>query len=166
MGRLKYCSFCGEKLILKNLLDGSREKYCKTCTHVFFDAPSPAIIVAVTREDNILLTRSIEWKHPYWGLIAGHVKSGETAEEAVIREVHEEVGIDIFDVEILGTSVKNHELLMIEFTAKTRSNTLKKGKELEKVAWFNLNDPLSLYPNSIANKVVNKIISRAHSSKP
>ncbi|UCH37900.1 MAG: NUDIX domain-containing protein [Candidatus Bathyarchaeota archaeon] len=92
---LKFCCYCGKELILKRLLDGSDEKYCDSCDHVFFNSPSPAVIVAITHDDKILLTRSVGWRQPFWGLVAGHIKPGETAEEAVIREVHEEVGLDV-----------------------------------------------------------------------
>ena len=156
---MRLCPFCGKKLILKTLLDESREKYCQSCAHVFFDTPSPAIIVAVIEEDRVVLTRSVEWKHTYWGLIAGHVKSGETAEEAVIREVREEVSLEITDLTILGTSIHNYELLMIEFTAKKKSGNITKAKELKNAMWFRLAEPLPLRPNSIASKVVTRLIT-------
>ena len=70
----KFCCFCGKKLFFKTLLDGSREKYCIECDQVFFNSPSAAVIVAVINGDRILLTRSVDWKHPYWGLVAGHLK--------------------------------------------------------------------------------------------
>lgn len=152
--KLKYCCSCGKELILKTLLDGSKEKYCPNCDHVFFDTPSPAVIIAVTEGDRVLLTRSVEWKHPHWGLIAGHVKSGENAEEAVTREVREEAGLEIFDLEILGTYVRNHELLMIAFTAKAKNGGIRKSVELENAAWFKLSEPLPMRPDSIASKVV------------
>lgn len=138
--------------------------YCKECDHVFFDAPSPAVIVAVTEADRILLTRSVESalrKSSYWGLVAGHVKSGETAEETAIREVREEVGLEIFDLKILRTYVrKEGNLLMIGFTAKTKNISIKESKELEKATWFRLNEPLPLRPNSIAFQVVEQIFPR------
>ena len=115
----KYCSYCGRELVSKILLDGSTEKYCVKCDHVFFEEPSPAVIVAVMNGEKILLTRSVGWQHHYWGLVAGHVKSGETTEEAAMREVKEEVGIDTMTLEIVGTyAIKDRNLLMIGFQAK------------------------------------------------
>jgi NAD+ diphosphatase len=155
---LEYCSFCGKKLLFKTLLDGSNEKYCNDCDHVFFDSPSPAIIVAVLNANDILLTRSVGWRHPYWGLIAGHIQSGETAEETTIREVHEEVGLEILNVQILRTyAAKNRNLLMIGYSAESTGKHLKTSKELEKAAWFKLDDSLPLRSNSIANQVVKQI---------
>ena len=152
---MKYCCFCGKVLGLKILLDRSTERYCSDCDHVFFDAPSPVVIVSVTNMDRVLLTRSVGWTHPYWGLIAGHVKSGESAEETATREVYEEVGLEIFDLKILRTYiVKQRNLLMISFTAKTKSVRIKKSKELENAVWFKLSEPLPLRPNSIAAHVI------------
>jgi NAD+ diphosphatase len=157
---LKYCCFCGKELVFKTLLDGSREKYCLKCDRVFFDTPSPAVIVAVTNVDRILLTRSVGWEQPYWGLIAGHVKSGEIAEDAAIREVHEEVGLEVSHLEILSTYTrKRGNLLMIGFTAETESDGIRKSIELEKVAWFSLYKPLPIRPNSIATQVAEQVLS-------
>lgn len=153
---MQFCCFCGKKLIFKTLRDGSRERYCSDCDHVFFDAPSPAVIVAVTTADKILLTRSVGWEHPYWGLIAGHVKSGETAEAAAIREVHEEVGLEIRDLNILRTYAKSQDLLMIGFAAKTNVEGITKSEELEEAAWFELDAPLPLRPKSISWHLVHQ----------
>ena len=136
--------------------------YCSKCDHVFFDAPSPSVIVVVTNADKILLTRGVEWKHSYWGLVAGHLKAGETAEEAAIREVHEEVGLAISNLKLLKTFIKTDEgadsdLLMIAFTAEANDTEIRKGKELEKAAWFKLSEPLPLRPNAISTQIITQV---------
>lgn len=151
---MQYCCYCGKKLTLKLLYDGSNEKYCQQCDHVFFNSPSPAIIVAVLNRSRILLTRSIEWTHSYWGLIAGHLKSNETAEHAAKREILEEVGITIHNITILRTFIHRENLLMIAFKARTSENKISSSQELAAATWFNLNEPLPLRPKSIASHVV------------
>lgn len=152
---MNYCSYCGQKLRLKTLLDESEEKYCSNCDHVFFDTPSLAVIVAVINGNRILLTRSVGWVHPYWGLIAGHVKSGESAEKAALREVQEEVGLELSELHLLRTyPVKNRNLLMIGFKAKTQQMHIVKSTELQNATWFHLSDALPLRPKSIASQVV------------
>jgi NAD+ diphosphatase len=158
MGRLNYCSSCRRELIPKTLLDGTREKYCPDCDRVFFDEPSPAVIVAVTNGDRILLARSVGWKHHHWGLVAGHVKSGETAEETAIREVREEVGLEVSELKILGTyAIRSRDLLMIGFNAETNGINIRKSQELEEAEWFRLSEPLPLHPGAISAQIAKRI---------
>jgi len=161
MNKLKYCCYCGKELVLKTLSDRSKEKYCPECDYVFFDSAYPTVIVAVINNDRVLLTDK--------GLIAGYVKSEETAEDAAIREVCEEVGLGIFNLKFLKTYVAKrhlHNRLMIGFRAETKDLRIKKSKELEKAAWFKLDEPMPLRPDSIAGKMVKEIFPRARLIKP
>lgn len=166
MSAQNYCTFCGEQLILKTLLDKTKEKYCQKCDHVFFDAPLSAVIVAITNGKKILLARNVGWQHPYWGLVAGYVKNGETAEEAAIREVQEEVGLKLDCLKILRTyskpnTDKRSNLLMIGFTAETKKTRIRKCKELEKAAWFSLDKPLPMRSTAIATQIVREVYPMA-----
>lgn len=125
MKKSKYCCFCGEELTLESLRDETKAKYCQKCDHVFFEAPFPAVIAAVTNADRIQLTRSVEWKHPFWGLIAGHLNAEETAEGAAVREVREEAGLTVSSLKILKTFLRkatgtDSDLLMIAFAGVTK----------------------------------------------
>jgi NAD+ diphosphatase len=160
MKNLNFCCACDKKLEFKTLLDGSIEKYCSQCDRVFFDAPLPAVIVAVINGNRILLTRSVGWNHPYWGLIAGHVKSGETAEEAAVREVKEEVGLDVKNLNIIGTfASKDLDLLMVGYSANSENMDINISQELEKAEWFYLGNDLPVRPCSIASQVNSRIMS-------
>jgi len=157
----KYCCFCGKQLVLKTLSDGSTEKYCDDCDRVFFSTPSPAVIVMVTDANNVLLVRSVDWKHPYWGLISGYIKVEETAEETARREVREEVGLEITSLEFLKTyTAKDRDFLMIAFKAKTEKTFIKKSKELTDAKWFDLNEPLPMRPTSIASHIVRRVFPK------
>ncbi len=157
----KYCCFCGKELVFKTLYDGSQEKYCHSCDHVFFHTPSPCVIVMVTRANKVLLARGIGWRHPYWALISGHIKCGETAEKTALREVSEEVGLKVSDLEFLRTYItKVHDLLMIAFRAETENTSIKKSQELEDAKWFDLNHPLPMRPESIAARVIKHVFPK------
>lgn len=161
MREQKYCCFCGKELVLKTLYDGSEEKYCDNCDHVFFPTPSPCAIAIVTNANKVLLARGIGWKHPYWALISGHIRSGETAEETAIREVYEEVGLKVSSLKFLRTyTTKDHELLMIAFKAKTQNTSIKKSRELEDAKWFDLDHPLPMRPESTAAHVVKHVFPK------
>jgi len=158
MKERKYCTFCGKQLLLKTLDDGTKEKYCDNCNHVFFPTPSPCAIVIVTNANKVLLARGIGWKHPYWALISGHIRPGETAEETAKREVYEEVGLKVSSLEFLRTyTTKDHELLMIAFKAKTENTT---SQELEDAKWFDLRHPLPMRPESIAAQIAKHVFPK------
>ncbi len=157
----KYCRFCGKELVLKTLYDGSQEKYCDDCDQVFFRTPSPCVIVMVTRANKVLLARGIGWRHPYWALISGHIKDGETAEKTALREVSEEVGLEVTNLECLRTYITNvHDLLMIAFRAEAENTTIKTSQELEDAKWFDLNQPLPMRPESIAAHVIKHVFPK------
>lgn len=161
MKEQKYCCFCGKKLILKTLYDGAREKYCDKCDHVFFPTPSPCVIVIVANKKKILLARGIKWKYPYWALISGHIKSGETAEKTAIREVREETGLNVCHLEFVGTYIKKDQnLLMIAFKAGTKNTFIKKSQELEDARWFDLSSLLPVRPGSIAAHIIKKVFPK------
>jgi len=161
MKERKYCSFCGKELIFKTLFDGSKEKYCDNCDHVFFRTPSPCVIVMVTNANRVLLTRGIGWKHPHWALISGHIRSGENAEETALREIHEEVGVEVTRLEFLRTyATMDHELLMIAFKAETKNASIKKSQELEDAKWFDLDRPLPMRPESTAAHLVKHVFPK------
>jgi NAD+ diphosphatase len=131
------------------------------CNYVFFLTPSPAVIVMVTNSNNVLLARGVGWKHPYWGLISGHIKVGDTVEQTAIREVREEVGLEVFNLEFLRTyATKYRDLLMIEFKAETKETSIKKSQELEDARWFDLGDPLPMRSESTAAHIVKHVFPK------
>jgi len=154
----KYCCFCGTRLTFKTLSDGSKEKYCAQCDHVFFETAYPAVIVAVATDDKVLVNER--------GLIAGYIRLEETAEEAAIRETREEVGLEISDLTFISTySAKKRNLLMIGYKARTKDTLIKKSAELKKAVWCDLDKPLPLRPRSIAAKLARQSFPRAKTSR-
>jgi len=87
-----YCGKCGCKTEMKK---DERAIVCPQCNLVTFPKISPAVIVAITCNNNILLAKGKNYRGDFYALIAGYVDVGESIEETVIREVKEEVGLDI-----------------------------------------------------------------------
>lgn len=91
----KFCGRCGYAMELKN---DERAVKCTSCRNIVFPKLSPAIIVAITKGDKLLMAKNKMHSGPYYSLIAGYVEAGETIEETVKREVMEEVGIEVKNI--------------------------------------------------------------------
>ena len=74
---------------------GERGRRCASCDLTAYPRVSPAIIVLIERDDRILLARGRAFVPRRFGIIAGFVEPGESLEDAVRREVREEVGIEL-----------------------------------------------------------------------
>jgi len=96
----RYCGRCGNKT---EDLETERAKKCPGCGLINYPRVSPSMIVAVIKEDKILLARSTRFKGGFYSVLAGFVEPGETLEECVKREVKEEVGIDVKNIRYFGS---------------------------------------------------------------
>jgi len=74
------------------------------CGLLHFPRLAPAIIVLVERGNELLLARSRHFLPGMYSVLAGFVEPGESLEEAVVREVKEEVGMDVKDINTLGVN--------------------------------------------------------------
>lgn len=91
----QYCGKCGTKTIHKS---DERAIQCPECSHLIFPKISPAVIVAITCGDKILLAKGRHYRGNFFSLIAGYADIGESLEETVVREVKEEVGLEIKNI--------------------------------------------------------------------
>lgn len=90
-----YCGKCGGLLLHD---DSQRMLACPNCGNMVFPKLAPAVIVAVTHGDRILVTKYAGREYKRYALIAGFCEIGETAEETVAREVMEEVGLEVTNI--------------------------------------------------------------------
>lgn len=91
----RFCGSCGGRMKPDRK---ERMMYCTQCGRQVYPRISPAVIVAVTDGDRILLSKYANREYKRYALIAGFVEAGETAEEAVQREVMEEVGLRVKNI--------------------------------------------------------------------
>jgi NAD+ diphosphatase len=132
----QFCSRCATATALK-AKDGF-ERYCPACHLSFFPRISPSIIVLIKKNDQLLMARSPHFLPGVFGLIAGFVEAGETLEEAVYREVREEVGIEIKNLQYFGSQAWPFpDSLMVGFMAEYSKGKLRiDPQEIEKAGWF------------------------------
>ena len=96
----RYCGKCGASTHHHEKL---RAMECDACGHMMFPVIAPAVIVAVTKGDEILITRYAGREHKGIALIAGFCEIGERAEDTVHREVMEEAGVKVKNLRYFGT---------------------------------------------------------------
>lgn len=156
--RTQYCQQCGGGL---EKIPERSEKRCIVCRVSFFPNLSPAVMMLVQRDDEILLARSPHFKPGMYSALAGFVGLGETAEEAACREVLEEVGLHINNLTYFGSqSWPFPSSFMIAFKAQCASGTLRLDPdEIEDARWFKVHDlPLLPPPPSIAHALIQSVM--------
>lgn len=96
----KYCPRCGSPHFE---IEGERSKHCRECGFTYYANASAAVAAIITDSENrvLLTTRAFEPAMGMLDLPGGFVDHDETAEEALHREVHEELGIGIKDVKYM-----------------------------------------------------------------
>lgn len=131
----KFCSKCGD---FNEDKEGERAKICTKCRFVTYPHICPAIIVAVTKGEKILLAHNNGFKKNKYSVLAGFVESGETLEACVSREIFEEVGIRVKNIRYFGNqSWPFPNSLMIGFFADYDSGEIKvDGIEIANANWF------------------------------
>ncbi|MCL4871216.1 MAG: NAD(+) diphosphatase [Anaerolineae bacterium] len=144
----QYCGRCGSATQDK---PGERAKQCPHCGQTNFPRISPAIIVAVTKGDKILLGRNHRSPQGFFSVIAGFVEPGETLEECVQREVLEETGILVENIRYFGSQPWPFpHSLMIGFTATYQGGEIAPDNdEIAEAHWFTAEN-LPLIPGKIS----------------
>ena len=132
----RYCAGCGRPTTPAH---GGFVRHCSHCDREHFPRLDPAVIVAVTFEDRLLLGRQPGWPSGQYSVLAGFVEPGETLESAVRREVAEEAGVRVGPVHYRGSQPWPFPAsLMIGFRAQAVSPEIRRGDELEEVRWFDV----------------------------
>jgi len=135
----QFCGRCGADMASK---EDERAKQCPVCKLVNYPRISPAIIVAVVKEGEILLARSSRFQASFYSVLAGFVEPGESLEECVVREVEEEVGIQVRDICYFGSQPWPFpDSLMVGFTAVYKEGDLVlEEKEIKEAGWYSPNN--------------------------
>lgn len=156
----RFCGQCGKPMTDK---PDELARECTDCSLVIYPRISPAVIMSVERGDEILLARSSRFPKGMYSTLAGFVDPGETLEDAVRREVMEEVGIQVSDIRYFGSQPWPFpNSLMLGFTAVYEQGELDINRsELEDARWFSVRDlPRKPSRISIARALIDHFIER------
>ncbi len=147
-----FCGSCGQPIAL---VDGWGKR-CAGCGHIGYPPVSPAIIVLIHDGLRALLTTKSGWGKRY-SLVAGFVEPGETFEECVVREVREEVGVEVGGIEYLKSqSWPFPHQVMVGFLAEYASGEIAiDTTELSDARWFDISDlPELPQPYTISRQII------------
>jgi NAD+ diphosphatase len=132
--RHRFCGACGGALTFRR---GGWEGHCGACGLSHYPRTDPAVIVAVTDGERLLLGRQASWPPRRYSTLAGFVEPGETLEQTVAREVMEESGVRVRDSRYLASQPWPFpSSLMLGFIATAEPDPPQADQELEDVRWF------------------------------
>jgi NAD+ diphosphatase len=131
----RFCGRCGAPTEDKS---DERAKFCPRCNLINYPRLSPAIIVAVRKDDRLLLAQNKRFRSGYYSVLAGFVEPGETLEECVQREVFEEVNIRVKNIRYFDSQPWPFpNSLMVGFTAEYEDGEIDVNKsEIVEADWF------------------------------
>ncbi len=138
---VRHCSRCGGALQPRA---AGHEQICTACGKVTWPRTDPAVIMTVTHgergadDERCLLGRQAAWPEGRYSTLAGFVEPGESLEDAVRREVREEVGVVVGDVDYFGNQGWPFpSSLMLGFHGRATSTEITVDKrEIEDARWF------------------------------
>ena len=134
MPDMKFCPWCGSSLWTKTIAGKDRAACVDgPCGYVFWDNPITVVAAIVEHEGAVILTRSKGWPEKKFGLVAGFLESGESPEDAIVREVREELGLssEIRDFIGIYTFIQRNQLLLVYYLIAL--GRLVVGEELEEI---------------------------------
>jgi NAD+ diphosphatase len=157
----QFCGACGTPTLPA---ERERSRVCPTCGLGQFPRLAPAIIVSVERGDEILLGRSPHFPPGIYSVLAGFVEPGESVEDAVRREVHEESGLLVDGIRYFGSQPWPYpNSLMLGFQAEFVGGELcLSDAELEDAGWYRFDEMPRLFPGnvSIAQWLIHDFLAR------
>jgi NAD+ diphosphatase len=132
----QFCGRCGTAMTQRH--NSEHTKICPSCQLRHYPRISPCIIVSIRKEGNILLARGPMSPPGRFSNIAGFVEAGESLEEAVAREVREEIGIDIQNIEYVSSQPWSfpHQLMLGFFAEYAGGDLQPAPGEIEQADWY------------------------------
>jgi len=134
--RHAFCGVCGDPNLLRS---AGHRMVCSNeeCARESYPRIDPAIIVLITHRDSCLLGRNAKWRPKHFSTLAGFVEPGESLEDAVVREVYEEVQVQLEDIRYVSSQPWPFPAsAMCGFYAEAVDRSCGSSEEVEETRWF------------------------------
>ncbi len=154
-----YCGRCAARTVFAE--QGDFHKRCNGCSATYYPKLSPAVIMRVQKDNQILLARGPRLPPGMYSVLAGFVNIGESLEQAVKREVFEEVGLKVNNVRYFKSQPWPFpDSLMLAFTADYESGDFKlEEEEISEARWFTAGNLPPIPPEiSVARALIDDFV--------
>ena len=162
----RFCGACGTP---SERVAGERALRCPSCGLSVYPRICPAMMVLITRGRQLLLARGVSFPPGRYSALAGFLEAGESIEDAIHREVREEVGVEVHDLRYFGSqSWPFPNSLMIAFTAQWKSGDIAADPaEIADAQWFDIDDLPGMPPQriSISRALIDATVERLRSGQ-
>jgi NTP pyrophosphohydrolases containing a Zn-finger, probably nucleic-acid-binding len=158
----RFCGRCGHPTELQL---HERVLACPSCAALFYPRIAPCVIGIVIRGQNCLLAHNVNFAEGLYSTLAGFIEPGETAEQALAREIREETGIEVEELEYIASQPWPFpSQLMLGFVARYKSGDIKvDGVEITDAQWFAPDTmPTVPPPHTISGKLIDIFLQRAN----
>jgi len=154
----RFCGACGGPTVLAS---GERSYKCLQCGHMAYPRISPAMMVLIKKGDSVLLAMHLHSPTKRFVPLAGFLEAGESVEEAIHREVYEEVGLRVHNLRYFASqSWPFPHSLMLAFTADYLDGEIRVDTtELAEARWFGPDDE---WPERVPHISVSSVLVDAH----
>ncbi len=144
----QFCSQCAQPLLY---MPGETAKRCKPCALVQYPKLAPCVLVLVYQSDRILLAHGVRHPKGLYSALAGFIEPGETVEQAVHREVQEEVGVQLNALQYVASQAWPfpHALMLGFLAAYESGSLLPEPQEITDAQWFQIDNLPNIPPQGV-----------------
>jgi NAD+ diphosphatase len=155
----QFCGRCGNRMSVDAV---ERAMRCEPCRTISYPRIAPCVIVLVTRGEEMLLARNVNFPQPMYSTLAGFIEAGETAEATLKREVREEVGVEVTNLRYFQSqSWPFPNQLMLGFFADYAGGDIAcDASEIADARWFHYSElPMIPPASSISGQLIQHCIA-------
>lgn len=152
---MKHCMECGSRLELKPHQEEGLIPYCEACQAYRFPVFNTAVSMVVLDESAEKALLIQQYGRDGFILVAGYINKGESAEQTVVRELKEETGLDVIDVQFNSSEYfEKSNTLMLNFSCRVSNcESMQTNHEIDHAQWFSIEQAReNIRPGSLAQR--------------